>query len=79
MNPYEVVFLKASWHVGEPFADKYAMWETRILRGYPGTSGAFDEPMYHFAVQCAPPSPALSGVLFPLARVGPCFAPCYGV
>eukprot|EP00892_Ulva_mutabilis_P003939 jgi/Ulvmu1/1917/UM012_0077.1 len=51
MNPYEVVFLKASWHVGEPFADKYATWQTRILRGQRSTSGAFDEPMYRFAVQ----------------------------
>lgn len=58
MNPYEVVFLKASWHVGEPFADKYALWRTRILRGQSSTAGAFDEPMYRYAIQCATSPPA---------------------
>lgn len=73
MNPYEVVFLKASWHVGEPFADKYAAWQTRILKGQRSTSGAFDEPMYRFAIQCAattplPPPPAPN----PPAHPRPC-------
>lgn len=26
MHPYETVFVKASWHVGHPFIDKYADW-----------------------------------------------------
>ena len=26
MHPFETVFLKASWHVGEPFVDKYSAW-----------------------------------------------------
>jgi hypothetical protein len=53
MHPYEVVFLKTSWHVGEPFADKYAAWQSAILRGETTTSGSFDEAMYFYAIQCA--------------------------
>ena len=26
MHPFETVFLKASWQVGEPFVDKYSAW-----------------------------------------------------
>jgi hypothetical protein len=26
MHPYETLFLKASWHVGEPFLEKYSAW-----------------------------------------------------
>lgn len=26
MHPFETVFIKASWHVGEPFLDKYSAW-----------------------------------------------------
>lgn len=26
MHPFETVFIKASWHVGEPFIDKYMEW-----------------------------------------------------
>ena len=54
MNPYETVFIKASWHVGEPFAAKYAAWQTAILKGGNGAEGEFDEPMYRFAIECAP-------------------------
>lgn len=56
MHPYEVVFLKASWHVGEPFGDKYAAWQSKALRGESTTEGSFDEAMYRFAIQYAPPT-----------------------
>ncbi len=26
MHPFETVFLKASWHVGEPFTSHYTKW-----------------------------------------------------
>lgn len=26
MHPFETVYIKASWHVGEPFLDKYSAW-----------------------------------------------------
>jgi hypothetical protein len=54
MHPYEVVFLKASWHVGEPFADKYASWQLKLLQGMPGTDGKFDNGMYRYAITCDP-------------------------
>jgi hypothetical protein len=54
MNPLEVVFLKASWHVGEPFADKYAQWMATSLRGESTTAGSFDAAMYTYAIQCDP-------------------------
>ena len=56
MNPYETVFIKASWHVGEPFAAKYAAWQTTILKGGNGAEGEFDEPMYRFGIECAFPN-----------------------
>ena len=32
MHPFETVFLKASWHVGEPFVDTYARWMLAQVR-----------------------------------------------
>ena len=52
MHPFEVVFLKASWHVGVPFNDKYAAWHTKKLLGQSTTEGAFYEPMYRYAITC---------------------------
>jgi hypothetical protein len=57
MHPFEVVFVKSSWHVGEPFADKYAAWQSTSLLGRNTAAGTFDEPMYRYAVTCAPPQP----------------------
>lgn len=54
MHPFEVVFLKSSWHVGEPFGDKYSAWQADLLHGLPGTAGALDEAMYRYAIQCDP-------------------------
>lgn len=53
MHPFEVVFLKASWHVGVPFNDKYAGWQTKKLKGQSTTTGEFFEPMYRYAITCA--------------------------
>lgn len=50
MHPYEVVFLKASWHVGEPHLSHYTKWVTAHANGEPGTHGSFDEPMYRYGV-----------------------------
>lgn len=57
MHPYEVVFLKASWFVGVPFADKYAQWQTTILTGGNSAAGSWDEAMYTYAIQCASSRP----------------------
>ena len=54
MHPYEVVFLKASWYVGVPFADKYATWLTNEHLGLSNTRGVFDQEMYHYAITYDP-------------------------
>lgn len=53
MHPYEVVFIKASWHVGVPFADKYADWLTRQHQGQSNAEGVFDREMYFYGMTCA--------------------------
>lgn len=40
MHPYETVFLKASWHVGEPFVEKYAAWALKQVGCVAGALGA---------------------------------------
>jgi hypothetical protein len=32
MHPFETVYIKASWHVGEPFVDKYSAWMMAQVR-----------------------------------------------
>ena len=32
MHPFETVFVKASWHVGEPFVGKYTQWMLAQVR-----------------------------------------------
>ncbi len=50
MHPMEVVFIKASWHVGEPFTSKYSEWLLAQAEGRPTTQGSFDEALYRYAV-----------------------------
>lgn len=50
MHPFETVFLKASWHVGEPFVERYAAWMLAQAAGRDTTGGAFDEHMYRYAI-----------------------------
>ena len=50
MHPFEVVFLKASWHVGEPHTAHYSKWFLAQAQGSDNTAGAFDEPMYRYAI-----------------------------
>lgn len=50
MNPLEVVFIKASWHVGEPFTSKYSDWVLAHAEGRSTTQGTFDESLYHYAI-----------------------------
>lgn len=47
---HQVVFIKASWHVGEPFTSKYSDWLLAQAEGRPTTQGSFDEPLYRYAV-----------------------------
>ncbi|KAK2080663.1 hypothetical protein QBZ16_000517 [Prototheca wickerhamii] len=50
MHPYETVFVKASWHVGHPFIDKYAEWAIAQATGQSTTAGQLDEEMYRYAI-----------------------------
>lgn len=59
----QVVFLKASWHVGEPFVKHYTEWEMDKAYGKLTTRGHFDEAMYRWAIQLE-------------AQVGPWVAKC---
>lgn len=45
-----MVFIKASWHVGEPFTTKYSEWLLAHADGRPTTHGTFDEALYRYAV-----------------------------
>ncbi|GAQ79139.1 hypothetical protein KFL_000250160 [Klebsormidium nitens] len=46
MHPFEVVFVKASWHVGEPFVERYSEWSRKQAEGEDTTSGSFDNAMF---------------------------------
>ena len=50
MHPFETVFLKASWHVGEPHLTRYTNWFLGRAAGSDNTGGTFDEPLYRYAV-----------------------------
>ncbi|PRW33169.1 hypothetical protein C2E21_7839 [Chlorella sorokiniana] len=50
MHPFETVFLKASWHVGEPFVERYSAWALAQASGRDTTGGSFDEAMYRYAI-----------------------------
>lgn len=50
MHPYETIFVKSSWHVGEPFTSHYSNWFLRHGQGAYNTDGQFDETMYLYAI-----------------------------
>lgn len=50
MHPYETMFVKESWHVGEPFLSRYTSWRKEHSAGRPGTEGSFDEDLYFYAM-----------------------------
>ena len=50
MHPYETMFVKESWHVGEPFISRYTQWRRGHSVGKPGTEGTFNEAMYFYAM-----------------------------
>jgi len=42
MHPFETIFLKASWHVGEPFVEKYSNWVlAQVGRGRDSAEGVW--------------------------------------
>ena len=50
MHPYETVFVKASWRVGEPYLSRYTRWAREHHAGRHGTAGSFRDNLYHFAI-----------------------------
>ena len=50
MHPLETVFVKSSWHVGEPFTSHYSTWFAQHAHGAANTEGSFDELMYTYAI-----------------------------
>ena len=50
MHPYETLFVKASWQVGEPFTSHYSRWFLEQGRGAANTNGLLDERMYFYAI-----------------------------
>lgn len=50
MHPFESVFVKASWGVGEPFTSVYARWALDHAAGKPGTAGVYNETAYRWAI-----------------------------
>ena len=50
MHPYETIFVKSSWHVGEPFTSHYSDWFLRHGRGAHNTGGLFNETLYLYAI-----------------------------
>ena len=50
MHPYETLFIKASWQVGEPFTSHYSRWFLEQGQGASNTKGSLDERMYFYAI-----------------------------
>ena len=50
MHPFETMFVKSSWQVGEPFTSHYSKWFMEHSRGASNTQGVFDERMYYYAI-----------------------------
>jgi hypothetical protein len=50
MHPFETVFVKSSWHVGEPFTSHYTKWFMGHALGQDNTAGQFNERLYRYGV-----------------------------
>ena len=65
-HPYETVFVKASWHVADPYTRRYSAWHLGHQLGRAGTEGAFDDKMYRYAISEAAQHPKdLEGAYHP--------------
>mmetsp|Transcript_9637 Transcript_9637/g.29023 ORF Transcript_9637/g.29023 Transcript_9637/m.29023 type:complete len:449 (-) Transcript_9637:755-2101(-) len=49
-HPFETVFVKSSWYVGEPFTSHYTRWFQQHAQGQAGTQGSFDETLFWYVV-----------------------------
>ncbi len=46
------VFVKSTWHVGDPYTRRYGTWATQHAEGDAGTDGELNENMYQYAIRC---------------------------
>lgn len=58
MHPFETVFLKASWHVGEPFVQRYSEWALAQVRRRRGRERVWGSALACVAMGAAPAAPA---------------------
>lgn len=49
-HPYETIFVKSSWHVADPYTERYSQWHLHHLLGKAGTDGSFNELLYTYAI-----------------------------
>ena len=52
-HPFETIFVKSSWHVADPYTERYAAWRLKHLSGSSGTEGRFNQRMYLYGVRWA--------------------------
>ena len=64
MHPYETMFVKQSWHVGEPHLSHYTKWAMEHFAGRDGTDGSFMEDMYRYAISEKGGNPGISADAF---------------
>lgn len=49
-HPFELLFVKSSWHVADTYVAAYSRWALSLAQGRQGTEGKFDETMYRYAI-----------------------------
>lgn len=47
LHPFETLFVKSSWHVGDPYTSPYSQWTLAHLRGQPGTGATRPRACMH--------------------------------
>ena len=57
MHPFETLFVKANWRVGEPFLTRYTRWFTEHAHGNANTAGRFNKTLYLYAVSAVAQNP----------------------
>eukprot|EP00201_Polytomella_parva_P024552 CAMPEP_0175045490 /NCGR_PEP_ID=MMETSP0052_2-20121109/4456_1 /TAXON_ID=51329 ORGANISM="Polytomella parva, Strain SAG 63-3" /NCGR_SAMPLE_ID=MMETSP0052_2 /ASSEMBLY_ACC=CAM_ASM_000194 /LENGTH=212 /DNA_ID=CAMNT_0016309035 /DNA_START=566 /DNA_END=1204 /DNA_ORIENTATION=+ len=57
VHPFEVMFVKNTWGVAEPYVRRYSDWFFQHLEYDMGTRGDFDEKMYRYAISAEAQAP----------------------
>ena len=64
MHPYETIFVKASWQVGEPHLSRYTEWMQAHAAGKHGTEGTFNKSIYEYAISSRGNNPGNLSTIF---------------